>query len=436
MADEADEAHTVCKRPGTGARGSQAGAPTVIDEAQRRLRMERAAAISLMRTLYSAAKEGDAGRVFAALEAGADPNKGMDDGFTPLMTASEAGHANVVKVLTAHPACDVDCKNVYGQTALSFAAQNGRFSVAQALVGMWCSSCKTAQHLGVFSTAEQAKPIGSLRYCARCCSDSSSGSRSRSGSGSGGGGGGASSVRGHSAVLLQAPEPLSRDEHVLADMGFDVAVCRFAWKASGGRLEVALENLLDGRSAAGYERAKAKQQKQEAAALAKEMANEAAAATAAAAAVRAGRVLSFADPLTICAGSTAGELARAAGHRRLADMLADVAAGRQLEMVMTALHMHVGGAASGTYDSVESRLRALYPSCGIAPPPERVDEEVDFGDFDDLGDARACIVCMDAVADTAIKPCFHAQFCEGCAAQCPTCPTCRVRSQGIQKIYM
>ena len=128
-----------------------------------------------------------------------------------------------------------------------------------------------------------------------------------------------------------------RYEHVLADMGFDVAVCRFAWKASGGRLEVALENLLDGRSAAGYKRAKAKQQKQEAAALAKEMANEAAAVTAAAAAVRAGRGLSFADPLTICAGSTAGELARAAGHRRLADMLADVAAGRQLEMVMTAL---------------------------------------------------------------------------------------------------
>merc|ERR1712166_30767 len=53
-----------------------------------------------------------------------------------------------------------------------------------------------------------------------------------------------------------------------------------------------------------------------------------------------------------------------------------------------------------------------------------------------LEDSRACIVCMDALADTAIKPCFHAHFCKGCATQCLSCPTCRVRSQGIQRIYM
>jgi len=404
-----------------------------------------------MRRLYSAAKEGDAPRVLAALEAGANPNQGMDDGFTPLMTAAEAGHVNVVKVLTAYPTCDVDVKNVYGQTALSFAAQNGRFEIAQALVGMWCASCSTARPLEAFTPAEQEKAIGSDRCCGGCSSEETAAATAAAAAPAAAGGGSAGSgaaakkprTTPHSkAKAEEAPlsPPLSPDEHMLADMGFPIEQCRFAWKASGNRLEQAIESLLSGKAAAGCEREasffnskRLKESKKLKEQAAKAKANEDAAAAAIAAASRAGRMMVFANPLTICAGSTAAELARAAGHLRLADMLADVSAGKQLEMIMAALK--VRGRAAGTYDSVESRLRDLYTCCGLQAPPVVEDDEVDFGEFD-VDDERACIVCMDALADTAIKPCFHAHFCMGCATQCPTCPTCRVRSQGVQRIYM
>ena len=65
---------------------------------------------------------------------GPNPNRGGEDGFTPLMTACEAGHARVVAVLAAHPRCQLNLKNSYGQTALSFAAQNGRFETISVLL--------------------------------------------------------------------------------------------------------------------------------------------------------------------------------------------------------------------------------------------------------------------------------------------------------------
>ena len=413
---------------------------------QNKNRMQRAAALSLMRRLYSAAKEGDAPRVLAALEAGANPNHGMDDGFTPLMTAAEAGHNGVVKVLTAYPTCDVDVKNVYGQTALSFAAQNGRAEIAQTLVGVWCSSCKSARPVEAFTAAEQEKPVGSCRCCVACSRAGAAVAAGAAGStgaaASSGGGAAKKATNATQARVAKAggpPSPvMSPEEHMLADMGFAAEHCRFAWKASGNRLEQAIESLLSGKAAAGCERAASianrKRQHDEAAARVKDKANTDAAAAALEAASRAGRTRVFANPLTICAGSTAAELARAAGHLALADMLADVAAERQLELVMAALQ--VGGRPAGTYDSVESRLRDLYTCCGLQAPPAHEEDEVDFGEFDEFEDGRACIVCMDAPADTAIKPCFHTHFCMGCATQCPTCPTCRVRSQGVQRIYM
>eukprot|EP00951_Prasinocladus_malaysianus_P037885 scaffold410590_cov36-Prasinocladus_malaysianus.AAC.1 len=47
-------------------------------------------------------------------------------GYTPLMTAAEAGHPEVVSVLCSQPACDLNLQNTYGQSALSLAAQNNR----------------------------------------------------------------------------------------------------------------------------------------------------------------------------------------------------------------------------------------------------------------------------------------------------------------------
>ncbi len=84
--------------------------------------------------LYSAAKSGRVHEVRALLERGADPNQRSDDGFTPLMTSAEAGHARVVAVLAAHPRCDLNLRNAYGQNALAFAAQNGHVDAALEMI--------------------------------------------------------------------------------------------------------------------------------------------------------------------------------------------------------------------------------------------------------------------------------------------------------------
>jgi len=70
-----------------------------------------------LKLLYDAAKSGDASKVAALLEAGADPYLCLDDGSTALMTAAEAGHTAVVEALlsgrqslvTARPAQSTRC---------------------------------------------------------------------------------------------------------------------------------------------------------------------------------------------------------------------------------------------------------------------------------------------------------------------------------------
>merc|ERR1719421_289836 len=100
----------------------------------REAQAEAAAAASL----YAAAKMGgERGARWVAVhlfERNANPNAQHDDGFTPLMTASEAGHAEVVRLLRIHPACNANLRNAYGQAALHFAAQNGRADAVDALL--------------------------------------------------------------------------------------------------------------------------------------------------------------------------------------------------------------------------------------------------------------------------------------------------------------
>ena len=80
-------------------------------EAQAEVQAEAAAAASL----YAAAKMGgERGASWVSVhlfERGVDPNEERDDGFTPLMTASEAGHADVVRILRTHPGLRVNLKN-------------------------------------------------------------------------------------------------------------------------------------------------------------------------------------------------------------------------------------------------------------------------------------------------------------------------------------
>ena len=86
------------------------------EAARREAQAEEAASASL----YAAAKMGGVRGVKwvrAHLDAGVDPNTPRDDGFTALMTAAEAGHAEVVTLLRTVAACHVDAKNAYGQAA-------------------------------------------------------------------------------------------------------------------------------------------------------------------------------------------------------------------------------------------------------------------------------------------------------------------------------
>ena len=81
------------------------------EAAQREVQAEAAAAASL----YAAAKMGgERGASWVSVhlfERGVDPNEQRDDGFTPLMTASEAGHADVVRILRTHPGLRANLKN-------------------------------------------------------------------------------------------------------------------------------------------------------------------------------------------------------------------------------------------------------------------------------------------------------------------------------------
>jgi len=74
-----------------------------------------------------------AGTVRLLLEQGADVNiQGTAEGFTALMTAAAEGQVEVVRLLMAYGA-DPGAKDVDGDTAESFAKQNGHSQVVTAL---------------------------------------------------------------------------------------------------------------------------------------------------------------------------------------------------------------------------------------------------------------------------------------------------------------
>ena len=126
-----DEAHAAL-REGSGVLPMQASALAPPRDPGRATHRDKRA---LSRALYSAAKSGRADEVVRCLLAEAvNPNAKHDDGFTALMTASEAGHESVVDVLLGHPKCDVNAANHYGQSALCLAAINGRLDVVLRLL--------------------------------------------------------------------------------------------------------------------------------------------------------------------------------------------------------------------------------------------------------------------------------------------------------------
>jgi len=134
----------------------------------------------LSQGVYAAAKAGDVEALRHLLLEGADPNQQHDDGYTPLMTASEAGHVEIVNVLTKESpsTINVNARNAYGQTALHFAAQNGRRGVLQALletsrleVEALCSGktpAEAARRAGFHEVADMLAAAACDAQMARC----------------------------------------------------------------------------------------------------------------------------------------------------------------------------------------------------------------------------------------------------------------------------
>jgi hypothetical protein len=93
---------------------------------------QSANAATLAANLMVAAQAGDTDRVQAALAAGADHEAADEHGFTPLMKAVMAGHANVVAELLARGARNDGLRNVL--SAFDVAIRDGRTECARLLL--------------------------------------------------------------------------------------------------------------------------------------------------------------------------------------------------------------------------------------------------------------------------------------------------------------
>ena len=70
-------------------------------------------------------RKGNLGRVQDLLAQGVNPNAQDGDGFTPLMEAAGCGREGVVALLLDQPNFNHGARNVYGVTALLWAAECG-----------------------------------------------------------------------------------------------------------------------------------------------------------------------------------------------------------------------------------------------------------------------------------------------------------------------
>jgi hypothetical protein len=187
------------------------------------------------------------------------------------------------------------------------------------------------------------------------------------------------------------------------------------------------------------------------------------------------------DVESLCAGRTAAEAARRAGHSGLADVLAAAAQGPQVVGMIAALND--GGAAAGPFDSASARVAALCAAVGAPPPGAAAADaaaasletahlevarlEAEASSLRQLaaaalaaaaaasasaaaaaaspslpGGARSgwvCAVCMDAGVAAVLRPCFHAAFCVDCADRIAAgrvpCPICRAPVERADRIF-
>jgi ankyrin repeat protein len=107
--------------------------------------------------LWLAAAQGSAAMVAKLLDAGANPNVALEEGETPLMAAARTGTLEAIKLLAARGADVNASEHLRKQTALMWAAANGRADVVRTLIELHAElDARSATRSLVVNTGLQA----------------------------------------------------------------------------------------------------------------------------------------------------------------------------------------------------------------------------------------------------------------------------------------
>ena len=89
---------------------------------------------SRMPALYDACDRRDIRAARLAVQGGADVNERGGHNWTPLIWAAVRGAADICEWLLQQPGIDIDCSDVYGQTAMHLACVCGSVEVLRVLL--------------------------------------------------------------------------------------------------------------------------------------------------------------------------------------------------------------------------------------------------------------------------------------------------------------
>jgi len=350
--------------------------PAAADRALAEEEVQRRREAAASASLYAAAKMGHTDAVIDHLRRGADVNALHDDGFTPLMTSAEAGHADVVHALANHPACDPLVRNVYGQTALHFAAQNGRVAAVYALLDAPQSAPVLGPILdakaGGCTAAEKARRAGHASLASTL----------------------ANRAEEHQLALLlhELTEPAIGLQWVLG------AVPRGA--TPNNELDGVTHSSLSNALAAGQ-------------------------LTFTHSELDAHRV----DRLAL----RASHFLRRAGTT---ECWMPVAGGASASGPFDSMHARLAALCKAVDVPLPKLRDPTDAAFGL--PSSLYDDDDECMQIDD--GLPQCCVCLDQHVDTALMPCFHASFCKACAGSLlergARCPIARCTVMGMQRIFL
>jgi hypothetical protein len=155
---------------------------------------------------------------------------------------------------------------------------------------------------------------------------------------------------------------------------------------------------------------------------------------------------------TLIGGRTVAEIARAAGHSQLADILAQALHESHVKLLMH--HLMWGRASSHSFDSLNQRLLALWAATeSMRSRHGDTNESLETGhpapgNSTGRSPGGECVVCLSACVEVAIEPCGHAVLCTSCATSISSsgngsgagasrqCPVCRTPVKKTLRIFL